>query len=221
VATVPLVGEQRFVIEDVSWEAYEALLKSWESRSKRMTYDNGRLEFMSPSLSHEQYGKLIGRMVESFTLERRIAVHSGRMTTLKREAMKRGLEPDDCFWIQNELRMRCRKEFDPDNDLPPDLAIEVDITSSSLPRMSIYATLGVPEIWRFDGARISIHLLHEGGEYEESEHGLALPELTPDVVMRFLNLSDQMGETELMVEFQEWTRGKAKGRRKTKRPRKK
>jgi Uma2 family endonuclease len=172
VATVPMVGEQRYLIEEVSWEAYEALLKSWESRSKRMTYDHGRLEFMSPSLSHEQYGKLIGRIVEDFAIERKVPFHSGRMTTLKREDMRRGLEPDDCFWIQNEPHMRCRKEFDPESDPPPDLAIEVDITSSSLNRMSIYATLGVPEVWRFDGAQLSIHLLREGGRYGSSGIGM-------------------------------------------------
>jgi Uma2 family endonuclease len=221
VATVQMAAEQRFVIEDVSWEAYEALLKSWESRSKRMTYDNGRLEFMMPSLSHEQYGVLIGRMVSDFAVERRIPFHSGRMTTLKREVMRRGLEPDDCFWIQNEPRMRSRKDFDPDSDPPPDLAIEIDITRSSLPRMSIYATLGVPEVWRFDGSRFSIHLLREEGEFEESERSLALPDLTPDVVMRFLNLSDRLGEMELIRTFREWARGEAKGRKKAKRPRKK
>jgi Uma2 family endonuclease len=214
------MGEQRVLLEDVNWEAYEALLKSWESRSKRMTYDNGRLELMSPSLSHEQYGVLIGRMVSDFAVERQVPFHSGRMTTLKREAMRRGLEPDDCFWIQNEPRMRSRKEYDPENDPPPDLAIEVDITRSSLDRMSIYAALGVPEVWRFDGTTLTINLLREGG-YEPGERSLALPELTPEVVLHFLELSDTMGEMELTRMFREWARGKAKGPAKARRPRKK
>jgi Uma2 family endonuclease len=223
-ATVPMVGEVRFVIEEVSWEAYEALLKCWESRSKRMTYDRGRLEFMCPLLAHENYGVLLGRMAWAFAFERKIPIHTGRMVTLKRENMQRGLEPDDCFWIQNEPRMRCRKDFDPDEDPPPDLAIEIDITSSSLPRMSIYATLGVPEVWRFDGSVFTINLLREGGTYEESEASLALPELTVEVVTRFLNLSDQMGETDLIAAFMDWVRDEPKSQetpRKPKRPRRK
>jgi Uma2 family endonuclease len=117
--------------------------------------------------------------------------------------------------------MRSRKEFDPETDPPPDLAIEVDITSSSLNRMSIYATLRVPEVWRFDGTTFSIHLLREDCEYEERDHGKALPELTKEVVTRFLALSDQLGETELLGEFLRWVRGQEKGRRKAKRPPKK
>jgi hypothetical protein len=83
-ATVPLVGERRSLIEEVTWEAYEALLKGWRSRSKRMTYDRGSLEFMSPLLSHEQYGALLGRLVVFFALERKIPLHTGRMLTIKR-----------------------------------------------------------------------------------------------------------------------------------------
>jgi Uma2 family endonuclease len=161
-ATVPLVGERRFLLEEVSWEAYEALLKGWRSRSKRITYDRGSLELMSPLLSHEQYGTLLGRLVVFFAFERKIPLHTGRMLTIKRESMQRGLEPDDCYWIQNEPSMRSRKDFDADSDPPPDLAIEVDINSSSLDRMSIYAALGVPEVWRFDGTAFSINLLRQG-----------------------------------------------------------
>ena len=144
-ATVPVVGERRYVITDVSWETYEALLKDWKGHSKRMTYDHGSLEFTSPLLAHEHDGSLICQFIWAYTLERRIPRHSGRSMTLRRESEQRGLEPDDCFWIQNESRMRGRTDFDPEQDPPPDLAVEIDITSSSLPRMSIYATPGVPE----------------------------------------------------------------------------
>jgi Uma2 family endonuclease len=207
-ATVPLVGEERFVLDDVSWEAYEALLRSWASRSKHTTYDRGKLEIMSPLLAHAQFARLLGQMVEAFTLERRIPRHSGRCTTFRKEAEQRGLEPDECYWIQNEERMRSRKEFDPESDPPPDLAIEVDITSSSLPRMSIYADLGVPEVWRFDGTTFTINLLRLGN-YEQAERGLALPALTAAVVARFLARSDEVGEMAMMFEFLDWVRAEA------------
>ena len=222
-ATVQMVGEQRFVFDHVNWEAYEALLKTWQDLPVRMTYDRGELEIMSPLLSHEQYGKLLARMVEVFTLEHKIACHSGGSTTFRQTAKQRGLEPDECYWIQNEPRMRSRKDFDPDKDPPPDLAIEVDITSSSLDRMSIYADLGVPEVWRFDGETLTFSLL-QGGRYEPGERSQALPALTSAVLTRFLQLSDQMGETEVVLAFLDWVReeGKPETRpEKPRRPRKK
>src|SRR5262245_709157 len=147
-ATVQVAGETRILLKDINWEAYEAILKSWADRPYRLTYDQGMLEIMCPLHSHEQYGGLIGQMVVAHTEEMDIPRHSGGSTTVKREAQLRGLEPDECYWIQNERLMRGKKHFDIHTDPPPDLAIEVDITSSSLDRMSIYATLGVAEVWR-------------------------------------------------------------------------
>jgi Uma2 family endonuclease len=178
-----------------------------------MTYDNGWLEIMSPLHSHEQYGALLRQLIEAYTEALSIPRHSGGMTTFRRKAKKRGLEPDACYWIQNERRMRGRKEFDPEVDPPPDLAIEVDITSSSLDRMSIYASLGVPEVWRFDDETLTINLLQSNGKYAPSTRGRALPGLPPDEVMRFLRLSDQQEETSLIRSFRSWAR--KQGRRKS------
>jgi Uma2 family endonuclease len=224
-STMQIVDEHRVLFEQVSWEAYEALLKSWEERNVRLTYDRGMLEILSPFLGHERPAAIIRQMVHIFTLELSIPLRSGGSTTLRSAAKRRGLDPDKCFWIQNEGRMRLRRDFDLERDPPPDLAIEVDITSSSLDRMSIYADLGVPEVWRFDGETFSIQLLAEGKAFEASDRSPALPLLPPDVVQRFLERSDAMDDTELMVEFLEWIRKEVKKKkkpaRKTRRPRKK
>lgn len=215
-ATVPVVvGEERTLIEEVTWEKYEALVMSWEDGPKRLTYDRGRLEIMSPSLGHEQYSSLIGQMIELYTLEKQISRQSGRTTTFRRKAKRRGLEPDACYWIQNAARMRGKKEFDPATDPPPDLAIEVEITRSALDRMGIYGSLGVPEVWRFDGETLTIHLLQPDETYATSERSAALPDLLPADVMRFLQLSDQQDETTLMRGFRDWVR---KGLRKPRKP---
>ena len=185
VATVQLMGEQRVVLEQVNWQAHEALLNSWADLPVRTTCDRGRLEIMSPRLVHEQYSSLIARMIETFTLERRISCHSGGSTTFKSELKQRGLEPDRSYWIQNAPRMRTRKEFDLEHDPPPDLAIEVDITSSSLDRMGICADLGVPEVWRFDGSAFSINLLVGAPGYEQAERSRALPAFTRSASSHF------------------------------------
>jgi len=215
-ATVPVLarGEERMLLRDVNWEAYEALLKSWADRPVRLTYDNGSLEIMSPLHSHEQYGALLGRLIEAFTEERRLPIHTGGSTTFKRAARQRGLEPDECYWIQNEPHMRGRKEFNSESDPPPDLAVEVDITRSSLDRMSIYASLGVPEVWRCDGATLTIHLLQADEAYAPSAQSSALPDLPPDEVLRFLRRSDEEDETSLIRSFRSWVRKQVRTSRK-------
>jgi Uma2 family endonuclease len=221
-STAAALAEERVLLDEVSWDAYEALLKSWGDRPIRLTYDHGSLEIMSPLHSHEQYGSILGRFVESFTEELNIPLHSGGSTTFRQKFKRRGLEPDRCYWIKNEAQMRGRKEFDFKVDPPPDLAIEVDITSSSLDRMSIYASLGMPEIWRFDGERFSIHLLQPDGSYSESIQSAALPALPLAEVMRFLEMSDEVDETTLIRAFRDWIRRTLHApprRRTSKRPR--
>ncbi len=126
------VAEQRILLHDVSWQTYEALLREFDCRPIRLTYDRGALEIRTLSHGHEHSAHLLGRLVEALTVELNVPIHSGGSTTFHQEAKQRGLEPDECYWVQNEPRMRGRKEFDFDADPPPDLAIEVDISRSSL-----------------------------------------------------------------------------------------
>jgi Uma2 family endonuclease len=204
--TVQIPAEQRVLLHPVSWQTYEALLKDIDGSPIRLTYDQGSLEIMTLSHKHEHYTKLLGRFVEMLTMELNIAIHSGRSTTFKREAKKRGLEADESYWIQNEPLMRGKKDFDSASDPPPDLAIEVDITSSSLDRLAIYAALGVPEVWRFDGEALRVHLLKENGAYELCDHSPTFPYLPLAEVVRFLRESDTQDETSLMRAFCAWVR---------------
>jgi len=205
-ATVQLSSEQRILLHNVSWQTYETLLREFDERPIRLTYDRGDLEIMTLSHGHENYGKLTGRFVETLTEELNIAIHSGGSTTLKRELKKRGLEPDECYWIQNEPAMRGKKDFDQDNDPPPDLGIEIDITHSSLDRMAIYAALKVPEVWRFDGESFSVYRLGADGKYHLSKQSLAFPFLPLAEVLRFLRASDEQDETSLVRSFRRWVR---------------
>ncbi|MBI3462381.1 MAG: Uma2 family endonuclease [Planctomycetes bacterium] len=205
-ATVEALTEYRVLLQGISWQTYESLLKELNDRPIRLTYDRGSLEIMSPSLAHENYGRLIGRFVEAFTEELEIAIRSGGSTTFRKEAKRRGLEPDECYWIQNETRIRGKKEFDFASDPPPDLAIEVDITSSSLERMTIYAALRIPEVWRFDGEALAVYLLRPTAKYESSTRSRALPKFPLAVVLQFLQQVDGQDETSLVRAFRRWVR---------------
>lgn len=207
---------ERFLVLGVSWASYESLLRDFRDHGPRLTFDEGRLEFAMPQHPHEAYAHLVGRIIEMFAFEMNIPLHGGKSTTLKKEFAQRGLEPDASYWIQNEERMRGRKEFDLETDPPPDLAVEIDITSSSLPRMSLYASLGVAEVWRFDGATLTFNGLEAGQQYVPLERSRALPALTPEVIGRFLDDSNRLSEHELMVALIDWARREVKGEKKAK-----
>lgn len=196
----------RFLLKNISWQTYEALLKDLESqRGIRLTYDRGLLEIMTPLAPHERNSRLIGRLVEALTAELNIEICSLGSLTCKREDLARGFEPDECYYIQNEPVIRSLEQIDLNQDPPPDLAIEIDITSSSINRLALYACLGVPEVWRYDGSRLTIYQL-EGGEYRVCDRFSTFPLITSSEIIRFLELRKSNGETALIRLFREWVR---------------
>lgn len=196
--------EQRFLLYNIDWQGYEKLLDILGDRHIRVTYDRGNLELMSPSHRHESYAALLGRLIEALTEELGVPIKSGRSTTFKREDMARGLEPDECYYIQHEPQVRGRKAIDLTVDPSPDLALEVDITHSSLNRMGIYAALKVPELWRFDGHTLRVYILQPDGQSALSDRSAAFPFLPLAEIVRFLQLSDTMDETSLVRSFRAW-----------------
>ncbi len=184
----PAVGnpDGGLILDDVPWIDYESMLKIVGERRVRVTYDAGTMEVAMPSQRHEQASQLFGLFVPRLAEELGIPYEPLGMTTWKRPDIEKGLEPDQCYYIQNEAVVRDRGSIDLEIDPPPDLAIEVDITSSSLDRLSIYAALGVPEIWRYDGNRLKMLGLQADLRYIELESSLCFPGLTASDVERFL-----------------------------------
>lgn len=198
----------RMILRGVSWSTYQGLIRDLESEpGKRLTYDQGTLEIMVPLPPHERYKSRLSRMVEVTTEETETEIASLSSTTWSREDLQKGLEPDSCYYIQNEQAVRGKDDIDLTQDPPPDLAIEVDNTSSSINRMGIYAALGVPEVWRFDGESLTIFRL-VGGEYAPQEQSEVLPLLQRGDILRFLQASQTMGETSWVREFRKWVREK-------------
>ena len=117
--------DQRFVLPGVPWQTYLVLREQNENQHVRMTYDRGVLEMMTPSKRHEQFGYMIGRLIDVWTEEMGIDVQSCRTVTFKREDICRGLEPDNCYYIAHELSVRNKSELDLSTDPPPDLAVEI------------------------------------------------------------------------------------------------
>ena len=198
--------EQRLVLYNVPWSTYETLLNLFEqNRSLRMNYDSGRLELMTVSQLHEMLKKLLARLFEALTEELDIPILGLGNMTNKRQDLEKGLEPDECWYIQHEEQMR-NKKIDWEVDPPPDLFIEVEVSQSLVSRLAICAKLGVPEIWRYDGRQIRFYRLGEDGAYQEIQQSDAIPPLRPEHLQSFLEQRGQMDQTRLVKSFRQCVR---------------
>ena len=160
---------------------------------------------MTPSLDHERFRHLLGRVVDVVTEELLIPCISAGSTTWRREGLDRGLEPDECFYLANTGRVRGKK-IDLRVDPPPDLAIEIEISCSALGRMGIYAALGVPEVWRYDGETLQVERLQDDRTYATSDRSLSFPFLPLDDIVRFLQQGDAMDQGDWRRQFRAWVR---------------
>ena len=205
-ATVLNPPEQRIVLRNVSWETYERLLADHlDSSSPRFTYDRGALEIMSPSPEHERVNRSIAMIVEVLAETMNLDWDNLGSTTFKREDLERGFEPDSCFYIQNAESIRGKTKIDLNTDPPPDLIIEIDITSESLNKLPIYAQLGITEVWRYDGKRL-IMLALKGDQYIECERSVAFPYLAASVISTFIEESKSLKRAAWLRSIREWAR---------------
>lgn len=205
-ATVQSSPEQKILLRNVSWKTYEHLLADHESSSApRFAYDRGMLEIMSPSTEHEEYNRTIALLVEVVAEELSVDVRNVGSMTFRREDLERGFEPDSCFYIQNEEHVGGKAQIDLLVDPPPDLVIEIDITSPSLNKFPIYAQIGVPEIWRYGGERVAIFEL-QGTRYDEVAQSGALPPLDSVILSSLLEESKTLKRTAWLRKLREWAR---------------
>ncbi|MBE9198601.1 MULTISPECIES: Uma2 family endonuclease [unclassified Nodularia (in: cyanobacteria)] len=202
------LAEQRTVLHNISWETFEALLRdTGEDRGSRLAYDCGILEIMTPLFEHENAKSNFGNFIIALAEELDIEIKSAGSTTLKRRLANRGIEPDNCYYIQNEPAIRGQETLNLEIDPPPDLAIEIDITSSSVNKLGIYAALGVTELWRYNGEDLKFYQLVEG-EYIECNFSLAFTLISVSDISRFIQQSKNIGEISLLKSFRAWVREK-------------
>ncbi|MEG4858174.1 Uma2 family endonuclease [Microcoleus sp. K1-B6] len=194
------------ILHDISWETYEQLLEIFAERSTpRMTYYQGTLELMVPLPEHERYSWTLGRLIVALSEEIGIEIIGLKSSTWRSEPKKAGNEADECFYIQNEALMRGKLTIDLKNDPPPDLAVEMDLTSSSINKMAVYAELKVPEVWIWKKGKLIINILNDAG-YVESETSLAFGSFPVKELAQFMHLDSEKGENARIREFREWVR---------------
>jgi Uma2 family endonuclease len=194
------------VIRGVRWETYERLLKDIDDQHVRITYDQGSMEIMAPLPIHELYKKITARLLELYALEADIPICGLGNTTFRRKDLKKGLEPDECYYIANAEKVQYKKRLNLMKDPPPDLVLEIDIMSRSLKREPIYAALGVPEMWKLDESRIVPHHLSPAGIYKPAKASLSFPDLPMDQFNQFIQMSLSKSQHEAAKALQRWMR---------------
>lgn len=204
IAAAPLPPENivgRIVLEQIPWLEYEAMLQIVGERAVRLTYDRGRLEIEMPSVEHERLKSFVGRLIETFALHTGIDVLPVGSATWRREAAEGGLEADECYYIGHYADVVGKPSIDLTVDPPPDLAVEVDLSSSCLNKRHIYARLGVPELWRLHDHRFECLRLASDGAYHTVEASGALPTLPLPSIVEALHQRSAAGEAEAVRWF--------------------
>ena len=197
--------------QDVSWDEYEELLEQvGEAPGMRISYDNGSLRIMTISSEHEKYASFINRLMTVICLRLRIDILAFGSATMRKPKRSAGHEPDACFYVQTAPLIGNRIQLDFETDPPPDIVVEIDVHHDSRPRLPVYARLGVPEIWRYDGRTMMIyHLVQDAAEieaslYVEEDASTALPMLTTQILTEMIERMRNEGDLKALLAFDEW-----------------
>lgn len=179
------------IFHNVSWHEYERLLDELIDRSGvRLSYDEGTLEIMTISTEHDFYAEMLQNLVRLLSLRLKFKFRSFGHATMKKTRTRRGKEPDGCFFIKSCDLIGPRKRLDFENDPPPDLAVEIDLSTKSISKLPIYRALQVPEVWIYNGNALTIYRLGDAG-YESVEQSVELPVLTSQLLTSFLKEAEQ------------------------------
>ncbi|MBD2137427.1 Uma2 family endonuclease [Anabaena sp. FACHB-1237] len=198
------LAEQRVVFHNISWENYQQILAALgQNRASRLIYDQGTLEITMPLEEHESAARLIELFIRILVVESNLKIKTMGSTTLNRDDLQRSAEPDNCYYIQNQPKV-VGKKVDLNVDPPPDLIVEVDITHTDINKLTFYASMGVPEFWRYNGKILRIYQLQKH-EYIEVEKSPTFPHITKEQLYQFLQ-DCQIDEVQAEKSFRAWVK---------------
>jgi len=193
---------RRILLNDVSWKEYELFLEDFaEKAGWRLAYNEGKLEIMPPTLEHEYFGFSFHDFVRAYCDKFDIELIGARSTTFRHKLLEKGVEPDECYYIESAEKV-IGKKFKSKEYPMPDVAVEIDVTTNSLDKFPIYSALKVPEVWVFDGKKVSFNKLR-GKKYHQILHSVALPLLSAEKLTEYLKLSREKGQTLALKEFRQ------------------
>lgn len=200
------VPSNGIILNNISWQQFENfLLDLGENQGARLAYDRGRLEMMTPLPEHEYYKEILSLTIQDIAEELDLDYETYGSTTWKKEKELAGLEADNCFYFQHEDRVRGKLTLDLNQDPPPDLALEIDLTHKSLNRFPIYARLGVPEIWCYDSGELKIYQL-QGSDYQEVGQSEIFPNLPIQELPKVIERDRLQGRRAIRRAVRQWVK---------------
>jgi Uma2 family endonuclease len=184
-----LKGEQRVVIHGLTWQSYQQILQALpEGRHAHLIYDRGTLEITMPGEDHDFFARMIGRfiwiLVEELGEQLGFDIKTMGSTTMNYPDLDKGAEPDEAFYIQNQPQVKGRN-VNFAKDPSPDIVLEVDITHTDINKNRFYASIGVPEFWRFNGQVLRIYQL-QNQSYVEVDNSPTFPKVPKSKLYEFL-----------------------------------
>ena len=195
--------QDRFLL-DTDWEGYLKISEVVGERPIRVTYDCGKLELMTVGYEHEHMKSVLRSLLETLMVEKEIDFLQGGNMTFRRQDKDRGLEPDECYWLENWRAMRGVRDFDPLIHPPPDLVLEVDVSRSSIDRIRIFAAPGVREVWRYRrSGQLEIRVLGSQGEYSLVQMSSVLAGYEPARLLAFLQEHPALSTSALVRAFRQ------------------
>ncbi|WP_445636064.1 Putative restriction endonuclease domain-containing protein [Nostoc sp. DSM 114161] len=199
-------AETRNVLQNISWQTFKAMLADMGcGRNTRLAYDNGIVEIMTPLMPHENSNRLIEGFVLVLCEEFGLEVKSTGSLTLTRDDLEQGAEPDSSYYIQNEVLVRNKENIDLNIDPPPDLVLEVEYSRAKINKLIIYASMGVPEFWQYNGTVLRIYTL-DNGQYFQSESSPTFAPVLVTEIPRFIQESKKIGQIAATRAFRSWVR---------------
>ena len=206
-ATVAIPSTQHLILCGIRWATYQQLAADLGEQPVRLAYDQGTLEIMTPSFEHERFNRLLADIAQALAFGMDLSIEPAGSTDFSREDIERGFQPDSCFYLGDNVEaIKGKKRLDVSIDPPPDLVLEVDVTNRSLDKLPLYASIGVPEIWRFDLDRIIMYRL-EGATYQEVSTSHVFEGVSTTDLLNFVQQADEMPRKALFFHIMRWAEG--------------
>ena len=206
-ATVAIPSTPHLILWGIRWATYQQLATDLGEQPVRLAYDQGTLEIMTPSFEHERLNRLLADIAQALAFGKDLAIEPAGSTDFSREDMERGFQPDSCFYLGDKVAaIKGKKRLDISIAPSPDLVIEIDVTSRSLDKLPLYASIRVVEIWRFDLERLVIYRLEESG-YQEMSTSQVLSGVSATDLLTFIQQADEMPRKALFFHIMGWVEG--------------
>ncbi len=207
-AMVDIADGALVMFTGMRWAQYRKLLEARDRLRPgvRVTFDRGRLEVMTVASLHEQWKKTLAMLIECLAEELGLPFVSVGNVTVAREDLDRGFEPDECYYIQNAARVVAVKALDFGRDPPPDLAVEIEKSRTVIDRLPLYAAVGVPELWRYNGNALIVLRLQADKTYAPVTASPTFPGIPLARIEESLHLVGTTDTGSILRQFRAWAK---------------